>query len=289
MRVYSYDMSTANCRLQLQFGLDSLSPGVHELPTMARALLLSHILSCPVCLLHVCVDIQIALPFSYQELTRLGDLVLRIVRNFSKDENCHKHLIGSKCIHALLPFCFSHRIQTNLEAKCIVASLYLLLGPSYSYFLKLFSAERDFFLMCLPVAASDENRLVEVATGKSSRIKYSASELAAGLSYLLYDEENRTYFAQKTEIFLSISLLLASSEDDQVAAMKLLYKLVAEPGAHDLIRDSYPDVIYRLMSLHENGSALLKEKARIILTELDLGEPCNDLNVAIIVDMYGSI
>lgn len=201
--------------------------------------------------------------------------MLRIIRNFSKDEKCHKHLVGSKCIRALLPLCFSHRLQTKLEAKCIVATLYLLLGPPYSYFLKLLDDERDFYLTCLPVAASDKKHLVEVASGESSRIRYSASELATGLAYLLHDESNRAYFAQKAEIFLSISLLLAetSSKNDQVAAVNLLYKLMAEPGTHDLIRDSYPDIIYRLMSLHESGSAFLKEKTSFILAQLDIGKP----------------
>ena len=194
-------------------------------------------------------------------------MILRIIGNCSNIEECHGRLLKNNCPSALLPWCFSPRIQTSLQARFIVAALYQNLGPTYSFFLELLPSERNLIQQCLLIAALDEEHVVELQLGES-RVIYSALELMVGLSNLIQNEAQLPFFITR-EVFESIMLLLQGMDDsEKIAAAEMLCRLLKEPSVPSLIQTEHPTLIEKLQSLNKYDNILVKEKVCFALHTL---------------------
>ena len=199
----------------------------------------------------------------------LSKSVLSILWNIAQEEKCHKALIQNRIPEVITPLCFNSSIQIRWESKSFLAVLYHLTGPWSYPLLKLSVNEIKLLRLCFQNAAVSDDHNVILQLGKSL-IRYSASELALGITSLTHHSTNRIIFADPKILSATFNLLLTGSIEEKIISIQLMSKLVDEPETCSIILANHPDILEVLQSLGEDDEAQqsLRQDASMLLRTL---------------------
>ena len=206
-----------------------------------------------------------------QNFVTLSKSVLSILWNMAQEEKCHKALVQNKIPEVVFPFCFNFSIQVRWESKSLLAALHHLSGSWYHPFLKLSVDEINLLHLCFKNAAISDDRHVVLKLGESY-VRYSAFELALGISGLCNHELNRAAFADPEILAAGFNMLAAGSLREKVISIRLISKLVDEPNVRSVVLN-HPDMLQVLLSFTEDdkfGDSLKQEASRLVEMLLDV-------------------
>jgi hypothetical protein len=207
-----------------------------------------------------------------QSHVTLSKSVLSILWNIAQEEKCHKALIQNNIPEVVTPFCFNSSIQIRWESKSFLAVLHHLSGPLYYPFLRLSEDEIKLLRLCFQNAAASDDHNVVLKLGKSL-VRYSASELALGITGLSHHETNRAAFGDFEIVSATFNLLMTGSIEEKIVSIRLMSKLVDEPEICSIVLGNHPDILEFLQSLggdDEVGDPL-KQDASMLLEKLLAG------------------
>lgn len=210
-----------------------------------------------------------AIFYCLQSYVTLSKSVLSILWNIAQEEKCHRALIQNSIPEVVTPFCFSSSIQIRWESKSFLAVLYHLTGPWSYPLLRLSGNEIKLLRLCFQNAAASNDHNVILQLGKSL-IRYSASELALGITCLTHHSTNRTAFADPEILSATYNLLLTGSIEEKIISIQLMSKLVDEPEICSVVLANHPDILEVLQSLGEDNQAQesLRQDASLLLRTL---------------------
>ena len=123
--------------------------------------------------------------------------------------------------------------------------------------------------LCFQNSATSDDHNVILKLGESM-VRYSASELALGISGLSRHKANRTAFADPDIIAATFNLLVTGSKEEKIISIQLMLKLVDEPKMCSIILSNHPDMLEALQSLgeHDEVGDILKQDASMLLKKL---------------------
>lgn len=201
-----------------------------------------------------------------QGFVALSKSVLSILWNMAQEEKCHKALLQNKIPEVIFPFCFNFNIQARWESKSLLAVLYPLTGSWYHPFLKLSVDEINLLRLCFKNAAISDDCHVIVKLGESY-VRYSAFELALGITGLCHHKLNKAAFADPEILAASFNMLVAGSQQEKLVSIRLISKLVDEPNVGSVVLNNHPDMLQVLLSLTEDDRTAdsLKQEASKLL------------------------
>ena len=125
--------------------------------------------------------------------------------------------------------------------------------------------------LCFQNAAASDDHNVILKLGKSL-IRYSASELALGITGLTHHGTNRTAFADPEILSAAFNLLLIGSIEEKIICIQLMSTLVNEPEICSIVLTNHPDILEVLQSLGEDDQtqqSLRQDASMLLRTLLD--------------------
>lgn len=206
-----------------------------------------------------------------QSLVGHSKSVLSILWNLAQEEKCHESLISNNIPEVVTPFCFNSSIQIRWESKSFLAILYQLTGPWYYPFLRLSGGEVKLLRLCFQKAAVSDDHNVILELG-NSMVRYSAFELALGITGLIHHKTNRAAFNDPEILAATFNLLVTGSMEEKVISIRLMSKLVDEPEVCSVLLGNHPDVLEVLQSLGETdevGDSMKQDASKLLKKVLD--------------------
>lgn len=206
-----------------------------------------------------------------QSHVSLSKSVLSILWNIAQEEKCHKALIQNGIPEVVTHLCFDSSIQIRWESKSFLAVLHRLTGPWSYPLLKLSVDEIKLLHLCFQNAAASDDHTVILKLG-NSLIRYSASELALGITALAHHSTNRIALADPEILSATYNLLLNGSIEEKIISIRLISMLVDEPEICSVILANHPDILEVLQSLSEDNQiqqSLRQDASRLLRTILD--------------------
>ena len=206
-----------------------------------------------------------------QSLVTLSKSILSILWNIAQEEKCHEALIQNNIPEVVTPFCFSYSIQVRWESKSFLAILHQFTGPLYYPFLRLSDEEIRLLRLCFRNAAVSDDHNVILKLGNSV-VKYSALELAVGITGLTHHKVNRAAFADSEILAATFNLLATGLTEEKVVSIQLMSKLVDEPEVCSVILSNHPNVLEILQFLcddDETGDSLKQDASKLLKNLLE--------------------
>ena len=207
-----------------------------------------------------------------QSFVALSKAILSIVSNLAQEEKCHTALVQNNIPEAVFPFCFNSSIQVRWESKCFLAILHKLTGSWYYSFLRLSADEIRLVQLCFQNAAISDDHHVILKLGESS-VRYSAFELALGITGLSHHHLNRAAFADPKILAATFNLLVTGSLEEKVVSIQLMTKLVDDPELCSVVLKEHPDMPQYLLSLSKDdkvGNSLQQDASKLLKTLVDV-------------------